>query len=35
MKGKAAIVGSGMRGDRASVVFASPAEIGAFIEEKC
>jgi len=34
-KGKPVIVGSGMQGDRASVVFASPAEISAFIERKC
>lgn len=34
-KGKPVIVGSGMQGDRASVVFASSAEISAFIERKC
>ncbi len=34
-EGVPALVGSGMRGDRASLVFASPAEISPFIEEKC
>lgn len=34
-KGRPALVGSGMRGDRASLVFASPAEISPFIKEKC
>jgi cytochrome c len=28
-------VGAGMQGDRASIVFASPAEIGKFIQESC
>ncbi len=34
-KGQPALVSSGMRGDRASLVFASPSEISPFIEEKC
>jgi len=34
-KGRPVIVGSGMRGDRASLVFATPAEISVFIEDKC
>ncbi len=34
-KGRPVVVGSGMQGDRASVVFSAPAEISAFIEEKC
>lgn len=29
------LVGSGMRGDRASLVFGSPREISPFIEEQC
>jgi len=33
--GMPVLVGSGMRGDRASLVFASPAEISSSIEEKC
>jgi cytochrome c len=33
--GKPVITGSGMMGDRASVVFASPAEISSFIKESC
>lgn len=33
--GKPVIVGSGMQGDRASVVFASPGEISRFIAERC
>lgn len=33
--GKPVIVGSGMMGDRASVVFSSPAEISAFIKQVC
>jgi hypothetical protein len=28
-------VGSGMQGDRASIVFASPSEISAFITVDC
>lgn len=35
LPGKPVIVGAGMRGDRASVVFAAPAEIGAFVREAC
>ena len=33
--GKPVIVGGGMQGDRASVVFASPSEISAFIGTEC
>jgi len=33
--GKPVILGAGMQGDRASVVFASPAEIGSFIKQTC
>jgi cytochrome c len=33
--GKPVIVGAGMQGDRASVVFATPAEISAFVTESC
>lgn len=33
--GKPAILSAGMLGDRASVIFATPAEIGAFIESRC
>ena len=33
--GKPVITGSGMMGDRASIVFASPAEISSFIKESC
>jgi len=32
LPGKPVIVGAGMQGDRASVVFAGPAEIGNFIK---
>lgn len=35
MKGQPAIVAAGMMGDRASVIFADPAEISAFIERRC
>lgn len=34
-KGKPVLVGAGMRGDRASVVFSNPAEISQFIEQRC
>jgi cytochrome c len=34
-KGQPVIVPSGMVGDRASVVFAEPAEISGFIEKRC
>jgi cytochrome c len=34
-KGKPAIVDAGMRGDRASVIFASPGEISTFIKTSC
>jgi cytochrome c len=33
--GRPVVVGAGMQGDRASVVFASPREISAFIQESC
>jgi cytochrome c len=33
--GKPVVVGAGMQGDRASVVFATPGEISAFIRESC
>ena len=33
--GKPVIVGAGMQGDRASVVFANPGEISGFIKEAC
>jgi cytochrome c len=33
--GKPVIVGAGMQGDRASVVFSAPAEISRFIAEQC
>jgi cytochrome c len=33
--GKPVITGSGMMGDRASIVFASPAEISSFIKTSC
>ena len=34
-KGKPVIVGAGMQGDRASVVFAAPSEISTFIRVEC
>lgn len=34
-RGKPAIVGTGMGGDRAAVVFAKPEEISAFIQPGC
>lgn len=33
--GKPVIVATGMQGDRASVVFARPEEIAAFIRKEC
>ena len=33
--GKPVLTGSGMMGDRASLVFASPGEISSFIKETC
>ncbi len=33
--GKPVAIGAGMQGDRASIVFASPAEISAFIASSC
>jgi len=35
LPGKPVIVGAGMQGDRASVVFASPGEISSFIKQSC
>ncbi len=35
LEGKPAIIGAGMQGDRASVVFSKPAEISAFIGADC
>lgn len=34
-KGAPAIIGAGMMGDRASVIFAAPDEIGGFITQQC
>lgn len=34
-QGKPVIVGAGMQGDRASVVFAAPSEMSGFIKESC
>jgi len=34
-KGAPALVGAGMMGDRADVIFASPEEISAFIVQQC
>jgi len=34
-RGKPVVIGAGMQGDRASVVFANPAEMSAFIKESC
>ena len=33
--GKPVVAGSGMRGDRISIIFTSPKEIGEFIKERC
>jgi len=33
--GKPVLLGAGMRGDRAFVVFTSPAEISGFIRQSC
>ena len=33
--GKPVVTGSGMRGDRVSIVFSSPADLGSFIKETC
>lgn len=35
LPGKPVLMGSGMMGDRASVVFASPGEISGFIQREC
>lgn len=35
LPGKPVIVGAGMQGDRASVIFAVPGEISAFIKQAC
>jgi cytochrome c len=34
-RGKPVIVGSGMQGDRASIVFSTPGEISGYINESC
>lgn len=33
--GKPVLLGVGMRGDRAAVVFSSPSEFGTFIQQRC
>jgi cytochrome c len=33
--GKPVLTGSGMQGDRASLVFSDPGQISAFIQSKC
>ena len=33
--GKPVLIGSGMQGDRASLVFSDPAQISAFVQSKC
>ena len=33
--GKPVAIGAGMQGDRTSIVFASPSEIGAFVKSSC
>ncbi len=35
LPGKPVIVGAGMQGDRASVIFANPGEISSFIKQSC
>ena len=35
LKGAPAILGAGLMGDRASVIFSSPEEISGFIEHAC
>jgi cytochrome c len=35
LAGKPVIVGSGMQGDRAAVVFSSPGEISSFVRKEC
>jgi cytochrome c len=35
LPGKPVVLGAGMRGDRASLVFARPAEISEFIKAVC
>ena len=34
-KGAPAITGAGMQGDRASVIFSAPEEVGPFIKRQC
>ena len=34
-KGKPVLIGAGMRGDRAAVVFPRPGDISKFIKEQC
>lgn len=33
--GKPVVAGSGMRGDRVSIIFTSPKELGDFVKERC
>ena len=35
LKGQPVLVGQGMQGDRAQIVFSTPAEIGTYIQNKC
>ena len=35
LPGKPVVLGAGMQGDRASVIFAAPSEISSFIQQKC
>jgi cytochrome c len=35
LKGRPVVVGQGMQGDRAQVVFSAPGEIGSFIRREC
>ena len=35
LPGNPVVVGAGMQGDRASIVFASPKEISGFIKQSC
>lgn len=33
--GNPVLIGAGMRGDRAAVIFSSPTELGSFIKQWC
>jgi len=35
LKGQPVLVGQGMRGDRAQIIFSTPSEIGTYIQNKC